>query len=262
MKKLALLSAAALFTATAALGATVTEHVDRTFDVRPGAEVSLRNVNGSITVASWDQPRVRVVAEKKLKGDRDDVAAAAKELRIEFQQRGGGLAIVTHYPNERDGVSSILDWLTGDDVNAQVTYALTVPRTMNLDISNTNGAIKVSDVAGRLDLDTTNGRIETARCAGSLEASTTNGGIDAELTRVTPGREIDLSTTNGRITVAVPKNFGGEVDAGTTNGAITTDLPVATTRAGENRLRGTINGGGTQMKLRTTNGAIAIKAMN
>lgn len=260
MKKLTLL-AALLLTATAALGATVTENIDRTFDVKPGAEVRLNNINGGITISSWDQPRVRVVAEKKVKGDKDDLAEAMKELRIEFQQSGGGLNVITHYPNEGSGgIGGLFDWISNDDVDAQVRYELTVPRSMNLDIRNTNGTISVNQVNGRLELDTTNGRVETVGCAGSLDASTTNGAIKAELTKVTPGQEINLSTTNGGITVAVPKNFSGEVDAGTTNGSITTDLPVATTRVGDNRLRGTINGGGTPMKLRTTNGAIKIQA--
>lgn len=256
------LLAAALLTATTALAATKTETVDRTFDVRPGAEVRLNNVNGGITITAWDQPRVRVVAEKKVKADRDQVDEALEELRIEFDQSGGGLTVRTRYPNESDGgIAGLFDWLKGDDIDAQVTYQLHVPRSMNLDISNTNGGIRVSDVSGRLELDTTNGKIETARCAGSLDASTTNGGISAELTSVTRGSDITASTTNGRITIAVPKDFAGEVDAGTTNGSITTDLPVTTRQVGDNRLRGTINGGGTPMKLRTTNGAIQIKTL-
>ena len=259
MKKLTFLAALVL-TAAAAFGATLTENIDKTFDVKPGAEVRLTNVNGGITITSWDEPRVRVVAEKKIKGDKSEAQAAMKELRVEMQQRDGGLVIITHYPKEHDGIGSFFDWLSGDDIDAQVRYQLTVPRSMNLDVRNTNGGIHVTRVAGRMELDTTNGKIETAGCAGSLDASTTNGAISAELTKVTPGQDITLSTTNGRITVAVPKNFAGEVDAGTTNGAIATDLPVATTRIGDNQLRGTINGGGTPLKLRTTNGAIQIRS--
>lgn len=253
------LAATLLLLAVPAFAATLTETIDRTFDVRPGAEVKLTNVNGSINVTSWDQPRVRVVAEKSVRGDRRDAEEAMKELRVEFQQRDGGLVISTRYPD--DDANGFLDWLTGDDVNASVRYELTVPRTMNLDLSDTNGSIRVTEVTGRLELDTTNGRIEAKRCAGSIDASTTNGGIAVELLRVTPGQPLSLSTTNGKIAIALPASFAGEVDAGTTNGAITTDLPVAATRAGDNRLRGTINGGGTTLKLRTTNGAIEISKL-
>ena len=243
-----------------ASAATLTERIDRTFDVKPGGTVALTNVNGGITIASWDQPRVRVVAVKEVKGDRDVAAQAIKELRVDMQPRNGGLVVVTDHP-EDDGISSFFDWLTGDRAQAQVRYELTVPKSMNLDISNTNGGITVTDVAGKHDLDTTNGRIEATRCAGSLDAKTTNGRINAELLRVTPGQDIRLSTTNGRISLAVPGNFAGELDAGTTNGSIHTDFPITTTRGDNNRLRGTVNGGGAQLRLRTTNGGIEIRKL-
>jgi DUF4097 and DUF4098 domain-containing protein YvlB len=98
-----------------------------------------------------------------------------------------------------------------------------------------------------------------ARCAGSLDASTTNGSINAELTSVTRGHRLRFETTNGRISVALPASLAVDVDADTTNGSIRSDLPVATTRISRNSLRGTINGGGTPLELRTTNGGIEIR---
>jgi hypothetical protein len=256
-----ILAVATLLLATAASAVELTETIDKTFDVKPGSSVVLENVNGGITVSAWDQARVRVIARKEVKGDRDDATRAMKELRVELQPRNGGLVVKTEYPDHDHGISSIFDWLTGDHVQAQVRYELTVPKSMNLDISNTNGAITVNDVAGRHDLDTTNGRITTVRCAGSLDATTTNGRINVELVRVTPGQDMKLSTTNGGITLTVPSNFAGELDAGTTNGSIHTDFPITTTRGDNNRLRGSVNGGGAQLKLRTTNGGINIKKL-
>ena len=254
-----LLAAAMLFVATAATAATRTETIDRTFDVKPGATVKITNTNGRITVTAWDQPRVKVVATKKVEADSDDIQQALKELRVELLPRDGGLVIDTHYPRRSEGVSSIFDWLTGDQVQAQVTYELTVPRSMNVDVTNTNGAIVLSGVSGTHELDTTNGKIEVARCAGSLDASTTNGGIRAELTKVNKGAPLRFETTNGRIEVELPQALAVDVDASTTNGSIQSDLPVATTRTSRNSLRGTINGGGTSLRLRTTNGGIAIR---
>ncbi len=258
MKKLLVLTAALLF-ATTAGAVTLSETIDRTFDVKPGATVALSNVNGRITIGSWDQPRVRVVALKEVEGDRSDAKEAMKELRVEFSQPNGGLTIKTHFPRHEHGISSIFDFLTGDHVQAKVRYELTVPRTMNLDVSNTNGSIRLSEVNGHLELGTTNGGIAVSRCGGSIDASTTNGNIEAELVRVAKGRPLQFRTTNGRIEVAVPKDLAVDVDAGTTNGSISTDLPVSTTHIKRNSLRGTINGGGTPLKMRTTNGRIAIK---
>jgi hypothetical protein len=261
MKKLLLTALITLFLSVPAIAAELTETVDKTFDVRPGAVVDLDNVNGGITIGSWDQPRVRVVAYKKVKADRDDVQEAMRALRIEMLPTNGGLTVNTHYPRENHGAASVFDWLTGDDVQASVRYEVTVPRNMDLDVSTVNGAVRVSQVNGKHELETTNGKIEVARCSGSLDASTTNGGIDAELTQVTKGQPLRFSTTNGKIEVAVPASLAVDVDASTTNGSIESDLPVSTTKISRNSLRGSINGGGTPLKLRTTNGGIEIKTV-
>lgn len=251
----ALLATLLVFVAASVRGAELTERIDRTFDVRPGARVLLSNVNGGITVTAWDQPRVRVVAVKEVHADRDDVKNVLRELRVELQPKDGGLVITTHYPKNNWG-DTIFDWLFGDHVSRQVTYELTVPRTMSVDVSNTNGSIRLSDVSGAHALETTNGRIEMSRCAGSIDASTTNGSIHAELLNVSKGQPMRLHTTNGRIELAMPSNVAFDVDADTTNGRIQTDLPVATTRVARNSLRGSINGGGASLRMSTTNGGI------
>jgi DUF4097 and DUF4098 domain-containing protein YvlB len=259
MRKL-VMTAISLLLATAAGAAELTETIDRTFDVRPGATVALDNVNGGITISAWDQPRVRGIARKKGETSRVNLKAALGELRDDMQPRDGGVVITTKYP--KDGVESIFDWLSGDRVQAQVRYELTVPRSMSLDVENVNGTISVSDVTGKHELETTNGKIDVERCAGSLDASTTNGAISAELTNVTRGQALRFSTTNGAIAVSLPSSLAVDVDAGTTNGSIKSDLPVATTKISRNSLRGTINGGGTPLHLRTTNGSIAIRTVN
>jgi DUF4097 and DUF4098 domain-containing protein YvlB len=258
MRKFAL-AAALLFVAATASAATLSETVDKTLDVKPGATVSLTNVNGRITISSWDQPRVHIVATKEVGGGREEARDAMKELRVEIAPTNGGVTINTKYPRRDEGFSSIFDWLLGHHVDAEVTYEVTIPRTMNVDVRNTNGSIHLSDVTGHLELDTTNGKIEVKRCAGSIDASTTNGGIYAELTRVTKGAPLRLETTNGRIEIEVPRDLAASIEAGTTNGSISTDLPIETTHFKRNSLRGSINGGGTPISLHTTNGPIAIK---
>jgi len=258
MKKL-LVATFALLLATGVSAATLNETVDRTIDVKPGATVALSNVNGRVTIGSWDQPRVRIVAEKKVEGSRDDAQDAMKELRVEITPQNGGVTVRTHYPKQNEGISGIFSWLFGNHVDAQVRYELTIPRTMNLDISTVNGSIHLAEVSGHLELDTTNGKIEVERCSGSIDASTTNGGISAELVRVAKGQPLSLSTTNGSIQIEVPRDLAADIEAGTTNGSINTDLPVETTHFKRNSLRGTINGGGTPVRLHTTNGGISIK---
>jgi hypothetical protein len=248
-----------LLLATAAEGATLTETIDRTIDVRPGAALTLSNVNGRVTVTAWDQPRVHIVARKEVEAARDEVQDVMKALRVEIVAKDGGVLVKTHHPKRSEDGMGFFEWLLGGGVDAEVRYDITVPRSMNVEVENTNGSIRLSNVSGRHDLETTNGKIEVAGCAGTLEASTTNGSISAELVKA-DAAAMSLETTNGRIEIAVPSTFAASIDAATTNGAIKTDLPVATTRLERNSLRGSINGGGPTLRLRTTNGGIEIRA--
>ena len=75
------------------------------------------------------------------------------------------------------------------------------------------------------------------------------------------GQPLRLHTTNGRIELALPPTAAVDVSASTTNGRIKTDLPVLTSRIARNSLRGSINGGGTSLRMSTTNGGIEIKSL-
>ena len=251
---------ALLLIAGGAYAATLEEPFDRTFDVRPGTLFALNNTNGHITIKSWDQPRIQVHAVKKVESRDSDLARKVMaELKVDPSVSADGVRINTIYPRRNEG--GFFDWLAGTSVSMSVTYDVTVPRSMNLTVDDTNGAIEISDVRGSHHVSTTNGHIELARCGGDVDAETTNGGIKAELNEVTPGRSIRLETTNGRITVALPKSIAARIDASTTNGSVNSELPVTTTELRNHALRGTINGGGAaELHLRTTNGSINIEA--
>jgi DUF4097 and DUF4098 domain-containing protein YvlB len=259
MKKQVLIGIAILALAAAASAATLHETFDRTFEVRPGSNFTLENTNGHITVRSWDQPRVRIVGEKRVESrDADAAKKAFAELRVEPAQTSTGLHVTTHYPKR--GSDGLFDWLAGTNVSMNVNYEVTVPRSMNIDLDNTNGGIDVSEVRGSMHISNTNGHIELVRCAGDVDAETTNGHVVAELTEVN-AKGVRLETTNGRVTIALPRSISARVDAATTNGRINTDLPITTTRFEKTSLRGTINGGGAaDVKLRSTNGSIDIQA--
>lgn len=253
----AIISVALASTATAA---SLTEKVDRTFDVRPGAKVTVANVNGRVAVSSWDQPRVRVVATKEVEGPKEELRKLIASLKVELAARDGGVTITTRHPKVDHGITSIFDALTGNDIEFEVAYEITVPRHMNVEVDNTNGSVSLANISGALDLETTNGKIGVVNCAGAVNASTTNGAIDAQLVRVEK-KPMRFHTTNGRIKVALPASAAVDVYASTTNGQIESALPLTSQQTGRNSLRGSLNGGGTSLTLRTTNGGISISAI-
>lgn len=252
---------AMLLLASASLSAdTLRERIDRTFEVRPGAQFAIENTNGRITVRAWDEPRIRVRAEKTASSrDEEAAAKALRELKVIIDATPSRVAVRTQHPRGKN--FDLLDVIFGSHVSLDVEYEITVPRSARVAVDNTNGRVTVYDVSGELDVETTNGRIELFRCAGGARLSTTNGRINAEFLSVTPGGELRFETTNGRIELKVPQAFAADLDASTTNGSVSTDLPVAARSSGSNTLRGKINGGGVPVRLRTTNGGIEIRTL-
>lgn len=251
-----------LLIATAAVAeASQTETFDRTVNLQPGGTVELDNVNGRIMISAWDQPQVRIHAVKKIQNESDrDASALLKQLRIDIRQSGSTLRIETITPKNEG--NDFFDFLFGNHVNASVEYELTVPRSISLNVDNTNGSITATELSGEIDVETTNGRIEVVRCSGSVDAETTNGSITVELVQVRSGRPMRFETTNGRINLSVPSNMAADIDASTTNGRIESEIPITTTRFSKRTLRGSLNGGGTDITLRTTNGGISIRPTN
>lgn len=253
MRRIIVSFIAALTIAATASADRLQAPFDRTVDVRPGGAVTIENVNGRITVSSWDQARVRIHAIRRAQSQE-----ALDATAIDVRQSGNDVSIVTRTPKS-DG-TGFLDFLFGNGGNASVEYDVTVPRMSDLKVEDTNGAITVSNVTGNINLGTTNGRIEALRCAGSMSASTTNGAIRAELVQTSGSKMMQFETTNGSIALTVPPNFGADVAADTTNGSIHSDLPVTTKSFSRRELRGTLNGGGVQLELHTTNGSIEIRS--
>src|SRR5262245_18633136 len=94
----------------------IQEEFSQVYDLAAGGTVSVKNVNGSVTLNAWDRPGVQVQAIKKGRSKSD-----MDEVKIDISPSPQRLAIQTIHPkrNHGDGVS--------------VSYTLLVPRNVILD---------------------------------------------------------------------------------------------------------------------------------
>ena len=114
-------------------------------------------------------------------------------------------------------------------------------------------------MTGEVRLSTTNGRILGKNLEGTARAETTNGMIDMDFSAIGTGG-ISAETTNGRVELTLAKSIKARVNGRVTNGAITTEnLSLDTTENSRRRLTGTLNGGGPEIRLETTNGAVNVR---
>lgn len=237
---------------------TLEETFKKSFPLQPGGRVEVENVNGNITIESWDKNEVYVEAEKHVRaGDRQDAERVMEALKIEIEQRDNEIIIITRHP--RKGHGGFWDWVFGENVSAEVSYKISVPKKCDLEATSTNGGVYVSNVEGTIRLRTTNGKIDAAALKGLVSARTTNGSVKVEIKEVTSAEEMEFLTTNGSVTLYIPSNIDCDVRAKTTNGSIKSDFPLEVRgKYGSKSVQGKINGGGPLIFIETTNGSIRL----
>jgi hypothetical protein len=150
---------------------------------------------------------------------------------------------------------------TGENSGWSVSYEIFVPQTTDLTVKTHNGAIAISDVRGNLHFDVNNGAVRLKRVAGDVGGTTVNGAIQAELAGGTwEGRQLEIGTHNGAVTVTTPAYYSAHIKAETGNGRIQSDFP--TTLSGNLRPQNldlNLGSGGPLIHITTGNGAIRLK---
>lgn len=141
-----------------------------------------------------------------------------------------------------------------------MSYRIWVPVNTSLDLETTNGGVDLAGVAGAVEARTTNGGIDLWDLDGAVQARTTNGGVDASFSRDAPlQHDVDLQTTNGSVTLALPEGISARLEVSTTNGSIHTEFPITVQGRIDRSLSATLGEGGPEIRARTTNGGIRIR---
>lgn len=131
-----------------------------------------------------------------------------------------------------------------------------------VELKTSGGNVKAGRVTGAADLSTSGGNITIEGVGGALHAQTSGGDVRATITG--PLREAcSLSTSGGSVRVTVDRSAAFALDASTSGGSVSVEgVTVASEKSNRerNRLAGTVNGGGPQLKLRSSGGGISVRA--
>jgi hypothetical protein len=96
-----------------------------------------------------------------------------------------------------------------------------------------------------------------------VSGATVNGGVQVELAGVMwDGRQLDVSTRNGGVTVAMPSQYSAHIQAETRNGGMHSDFPGAldgTPRP--RRMDFNLGAGGPLIHLATENGGVKLQRL-
>jgi len=150
--------------------------------------------------------------------------------------------------------------------NMSVSYEIRVPKSTNLDLESGNGRITISDVNGQLKFETGNGRITLNNVSGDVRGETGNGRVTVKLSGNSwQGSGLNVTTSNGRISLYMPSNYSANVEVGTGNGRFRSDFEALRIKGrkrsyGSKRVSGSINGGGAPIRLLTGNGRVSLRS--
>lgn len=127
-------------------------------------------------------------------------------------------------------------------------------------LHSTDGAITVTHFDGQCDASSTDGALRAEGRFDTLRLVTTDGGVVAKVaegSRMTSGWT--LRTVDGSLEVSLPQDFQANINASTQDGHIHLGVPVTVQgEISKSRVRGTLNGGGPELTLKSTDGSIKI----
>jgi hypothetical protein len=202
--------------------------------------------NGGATVKGWLRGDVLVRARVEASGETEG-GAANMASRVMIDGSGGQVRATGPEP--------------ANDSWWSVSYEIFVPQVSDVTLKTKNGGLTISDVRGQIHFDAVNGGVHLKRVAGEVSGATVNGGIDVELTgTMADWRQMELSTHNGGVIVAMPSHYSARVQAETGMGRIQSDFPLPPNVDGRGRrLDFNIGSGGPPIHITTGNGGIRLK---
>lgn len=231
----------------------------RTFEVEEGAKLSIENVNGAIDVEGWEENRIDITAEIRIKAPSKSKARKLfRKLRFDVDEDPKRVSIEADLPKIRQ--DSFLGFVTGDRTSITIHYKVKVPRRTSLKLKTVNGALGVIGVEGEFDLSSVNGsvEIEAIDCHGKI--STVNGSIDCAVEEFPEGNELRLKTVNGSIRLGLPDEVPGKLEASTINGRVTLKRALMEdVRIKRRSVKGVLGEGEGLISLRTVNGRISVR---
>jgi DUF4097 and DUF4098 domain-containing protein YvlB len=233
-----------------------TERFEQSYPLNKNGRVSVSNINGSITIDTWDRNEVKLVAVK----NSDDKERLA-DVEITIDSRPDYIRIETDY----DGWRERSNQPRKNYGKLSVEYTLTVPRNAVLnEIETVNGSVKISNATNMVKASAVNGGVTATNLRGVTNLSSVNGTVVADFEQLQAGSKINLDTVNGTVNLTIPSDANATFRADSLNGAITNDfgLPV---RKGEyvgRDLYGKVGSGDVQIKLNSVNGPLTIKRRN
>jgi hypothetical protein len=241
-----------LFYSTSLFADTSTE----TFDVKLGGQLTIKTDAGSIKIETHEQATIELqVRIENREGD---------EFSYRHELSNGNLTIIGEIEKKQSWVR-----------NLKVEFILLIPENYNVKLNTSGGSLSIEDLTGELNARTSGGSINVGSIVGNVKLHTSGGSITTDTVtgdlnahtsggsiRVTIDKQLEedakLTTSGGSITAYLISDIQLDINASTSGGRVKSDFKIDG-RVKKMSVKGTINGGGPKLTLKTSGGSIKIK---
>lgn len=207
-------------------------NVDTTVAVTRGARLDLNNFGGDITVKVWDKNAVRISADNSDR-ERVDIDVDQQVVTVRTSSRYGAPHMVSFDLTVPAWMALDLEGTYTDITATGITGDITATTVQgdvdvtggsgHISLNSTSGSVKLAKAQGRIDIVTVNDGITVTDTKGDLSAETTNG--DVEL-RGIDADNVSATTINGDITYDGTIKDAGHYSFSTNNGDVDVSIPT------------------------------------
>jgi hypothetical protein len=229
----------------------------RSYELAPSGQLEIVSFNGPVELRPSAGSHVDVRIVREARGASDEAAREALE-RVEIVEEAGPSRVSIHVRPAEDGAGDRRARRQGQTIRVEAQ----VPAGLMLSVSTQNGPVHVENVTGQLTAATSNGPLRVTGLSGGVSAAVVNGAVELDFASLDAPSE--LTVVNGAIRIALPSDVRTTLSGTITNGRLILDDSFTlagapeSAFAGQQRLGGSINGGGPALAIQATNGSVRI----
>jgi hypothetical protein len=254
------------------------DRFQRSFPLNSGGTLRVENYKGTIHVTGSNTSQVLVNVVKRFEGGTESERKWWMEnVKVNFSNSNGRVEVKVDYPSQ--SWSCWFCWEGHDHYVSEVDLEIQVPTATNLDLDGYKPDIKVASLRGDIRINSYKAPMSIESTTGAIDISTYKDSIrlkhvaargklnvhsfkaDVEIDARSLEGTASLETNKGSIVLRLPPTIGLDVDfQGGRRSSFRSDFPFSTQAADryERDARGTINGGGARLILRTEKGSVVL----
>ena len=237
-----------------------TKDLQKTFDISKNGRLDIDTYKGSITVQTWDEPRITIDATVEADGRSRYDREMVDETEIRINASSDRVDIRTDYGRKRRSGFSFFGIFGDESGNLPfVHYKISMPATAKLKIKDYKSDTKITNLSSFLRINTYKGSVVVEEIDGLVDIETYKGDVRIDFT--TYSGNCSFETYKGRIELLLPKEAGFRLEADLgKRSELTSEFDLSKRRKsrGDDYFRTNVNGGGPDLSVKTKKGCIRL----